>query len=121
MLLLGLAAVTFLVVQSDRHGSRPASSAHDATAALKKLTVDPSSLVPDDQKGSFSTALAIPEGSTITVEERSWKQATPTSGTIFAKLASPGLPTVEYLITMAKQSGRWKVLLTIPVSTQVGK
>ncbi|WP_375405912.1 hypothetical protein [uncultured Amnibacterium sp.] len=87
----------------------------DASNALTKLTSDPGSLVPKDQKRSVNIADAVPTGSTIQVQANSWAVASRTSGTLVATLTSPGHMAATYLVSMLKEDGRWVVLGTIPV------
>lgn len=99
-------------------GSAAESSAlegRDASRALARLTSDPESLIPEDQKSSVNIADAVPAGSTIRVKSDSWAEASRTSGTLVATLNSPGQAAATYLVSMAKEGGRWVVVGTLPV------
>ncbi|MBA8988847.1 hypothetical protein FHW23_000079 [Curtobacterium pusillum] len=90
--------------------------AADATKALRKLTTDPKSLVPDDQKRTVTIADAVPKGSIIHVSQKSWAPASKSSGTLVATLSSPGLDDATYLVSMMKEDGKWVVVGTLPVT-----
>ena len=98
--------------------AQSASLASSAIAALGHLTSDPSSLMPSDQAGNVDPNVAIPPGSTLTADEATWKSVSSTSGTLDVVLKSPGLQDQKYLVSMALMSGKWKVLLTIPLGSQ---
>lgn len=112
---------TLLGLPSAASSSKPSVSASvqeglDAIKALQKLGSDPTLLVPTDQKSTVNIADAVPAGSKIRVESKSWAAASPKSGTLVATLSSPGQPSETYLVSMIKQGGRWVVVGTIPVN-----
>lgn len=100
----------------DHSISASAQNGADATKALRTLTTAPESLIPDDQKGTVTIANAVPEGSKIQVSQKSWAPASVNSGTLVATLSSPNLDDATFLVSMMKESGKWVVVGTIPVT-----
>ncbi|GAA2749167.1 hypothetical protein [Amnibacterium kyonggiense] len=99
--------------------SAAASSAQigmEASKALARLASNPASLVPSGRRDSVNIADAVPSGSTVVVDRKSWAMASRTSGTLLATLTSPKLPPATYLVSMMKEGARWVVVGTLPVS-----
>lgn len=94
------------------------SQAHEVAAALSALRTDPASLVAA-QAGSDVKAQAgeaIPKGSKVTADEKSWAPDGIGGGVMKVAVSPPGQPPITYAVIMVKEGSQWKVLATAPVT-----
>jgi hypothetical protein len=87
-------------------------------AALKRLAIAPQDLV-----ATGATALvgdragqAVPTGSTVAPDERSWSPDGIGGGTMLVTITPPGGTATTYAAVMVREPGGWKVLATFPIS-----
>jgi hypothetical protein len=91
--------------------------------ALASLATDPQSLV------AFGAARqvdgrarqAVPAGSKVVVDEKSWAPDGVGGGTIKVTVTAPGKPPVSYATVVVSENDRWKVLATFPLTTEATK
>jgi hypothetical protein len=98
-----------------------AASAGDAgrvADALRKLPDDPQALVAAGAQGQVSgrARQAIPPGTKVDPDEKSWAPDGVSGGTMLVTVTVPGHAPVTYDAIMVSQGGQWKVLATIRVS-----
>lgn len=104
--------------------SLPASAAARAmdakrvADALRKLPDDPQALVASEAQGQVAgrARRAIPPGTTVAPDEKSWAPDGVGGGTMLVTVTMPGHAPVTYDAIMVSQGGQWKVLATIPVA-----
>lgn len=97
---------------------RPASKAHDVATALSALVTDPASLVAA-QAGldvKAHAADAVPKGSTVTADEKSWEPDGLGGGVMTVTVIAPGKSPATYAVVMVEEGSQWKVLATVPVT-----
>src|SRR5262245_2895773 len=119
-LVVGL-AVTLIVTVGGGHPSRaaahpqssPTIPAADAgpqvAAALNGLATDPSALVASGAVVQGPVSQAVPPGSTVSSDVRSWAPDGIGGGTMLVTVTPPGGKPVTYAAVMVQQDGRWKV------------
>lgn len=86
--------------------------------ALRKLPDDPQAAVASGAQGQVSgrARQAIPSGTTVTPDQKSWAPDGVDGGTMLVTVRVPGHAPVTYDAIMVSQGGQWKVLATIPVA-----
>jgi hypothetical protein len=86
--------------------------------ALRKLPDDPQALVASEAQGQVAgrARQAIPPGTTVMPDEKSWAPDGVGGGTMLVTVTVPGRAPVTYDAIMVSQGGQWKVLATIPVA-----
>jgi hypothetical protein len=101
------------------------SQAHEVGNALSKLATDPESLVAStsQQRVAGQARQAVPAGSTVTPDEKSWLPDGVGGGVMTVTIAPPGHPPVGYAAVMEHEPGGWKVLATLvlPAITPSGR
>jgi hypothetical protein len=95
-----------------------AADAHRVADALRGLPDDPQALVASGARGQVAgrARQAIPPGTTVTPDERSWAPDGVGGGTMLVTVAVPGHAPVTYEAIMVSEGGQWKVLATVPVA-----
>jgi hypothetical protein len=85
--------------------------------ALRTLPDDPQALVAAGARGQVAgrARQAIPPGTRVTPDEKSWAPDGVGGGTMLVTVTVPGHAPVAYDAVMVSQGGQWKVLATIPV------
>jgi hypothetical protein len=85
---------------------------------LRKLPGDPQALVASEAQGQVAgrARQAIPSGTTVTPDEKSWAPDGVGGGAMLVTVTVPGHAPVTYDAIMVSQGGQWKVLATIPVA-----
>jgi hypothetical protein len=93
--------------------------AHQVAQALASLATDPQSLVASGAAGQVNgrARQAVPAGSTVAADERSWAPDGLGGGTMVVTVTAPRKPPVAYAAVMVSEGGRWKVLATFPLTT----
>jgi hypothetical protein len=93
--------------------------ARQVADALRNLPDDPQTLVASDAQGQVAgrARQAIPPGTTVTPDEKSWSPDGVGGGTMLVTVTVPGHSPVTYDAIMVSQGGQWKVLATISVAT----
>jgi len=86
--------------------------------ALRKLPDDPQALVASEAEGQVADRArrAIPRGTTVAPDEKSWAPDGVGGGTMVVSVTMPGHAPVTYDAIMVSQGGQWKVLATIRVA-----
>ena len=89
-----------------------------AAAALSALATDPDSLVADAARPLVGAEArqAVPVGSIVTPDERTWAPDGVGGGTLAVRVTPPGGPAVDYAAVMVREAGGWKVLATLPLN-----
>jgi uncharacterized protein YlxW (UPF0749 family) len=97
----------------------PASNndAHEVAKALSRLVTDPDSLVASSSRSRVAGRAreAVPSGSTVEVDERSWSPDGVGGDVITVTLTSPGGQPERYAVVMAQEDDQWKVVATAPI------
>jgi hypothetical protein len=95
------------------------NQAHQVAQALASLATDPQSLVASGAAGQVHgrARRAVPAGSKVAVDEKSWAPDGLGGGTIAVTVTAPGEPPRAYAAVMVSERGRWKVLATFPLTT----
>jgi hypothetical protein len=93
------------------------ADADQVANALRKLPDDPQALVATQAQGQVAgrARQAIPPGTRVMPDERSWAPDGVGGGTMLVTVTVPGHAPVTYDAIMVSEGGRWKVLATIPV------
>jgi len=120
-----LAGALVLTQNRDRKVATPAAEAsspeqaRQVAQALASLTTDPQSLVASGAAGQVNgrARQAVPAGSKVVVDEKSWAPDGLGGGTIMVTVTAPGEPPVTYATVMVPEDGKWKVLATFPLTT----
>ena len=121
-----VAAVATIVLVSMHHGGTsraatvpPSPTATDGQAksvalALRGLAADPQAFVAAGAQDEVANraANAIPRGSSVSPDERSWAPDRLGGGAMFVTVTPPGEPAVTYAAVMVNENGAWKVLAT---------
>jgi hypothetical protein len=116
-------------------GNRQGPAADPATAvsapaqgrqvaqALASLATDPQALVASGAAGHVDgrARQAVPAGSKVVVDEKSWAPDGVGGGTIKVTVTAPGKPPVSYATVVVFENDQWKVLATFPLSTRTTK
>lgn len=91
--------------------------------ALASLATDPQAFVAAGAARQVDgrARQAVPAGSRVVVDERSWAPDGVGGGTIKVTVTAPGKPPVSYATVVVSEDGRWKVLATFPLSTRTTK
>lgn len=94
--------------------------ARDVAVALGRLAVDPESLLASAARDQFSGRAqeAVPPGSTVEVNERSWSPDGLGGGVITLTVTTPGQGTAEYAAIVLEEGSEWKVAATVPITDQ---
>lgn len=97
-----------------------AAQAQQVANALKKLTTNPASLVAAGAQADVGgrAAQALPAGSKVTPDPKSWEPDGLGGGVMTVSVTSPGSPPVDYAAVMVNEGGAWKVLATWKLSDQ---
>jgi hypothetical protein len=97
----------------------PANQAHEVEGALSKLATDPESLVASTSRKRVAgqARQAVPAGSTVTPDEKSWLPDGVGGGVMTVTITPPGHPPASYAAIMQHEPGGWKVLATLVLST----
>jgi hypothetical protein len=92
--------------------------ARDVASSLQALSTDPASLVPASLNGQIAPqiAQAVPKGTTVSVDEKSWHPDGHGGGIVLVTLTAPGGKPTTFLALLAKEKGKWKVLSTSVVT-----
>lgn len=92
--------------------------AREVKAALVRLPDDPAALLSADtaDQTAASARAAVPEGTTVTVDERTWAPDGLGGGAVRVTLRSPSGQQTPYVAVMVQEDGKWKVLSTVPVT-----
>ncbi len=92
----------------------PATEVAEVTAALESLPSNPEALLSAGTRSDLQSTpdSAFPEGTTIEVDEASWRPDQIGGGLIEVSVTRPGLGAVNYLAVMAKEGEQWRVLTT---------
>lgn len=95
------------------------ADAHQVADALRKLPDDPQALVASGALGQVAgrARQAIPPGTTVTPDAKSWAPDGVGGGTMLVTITVPGHAPVTYDAVMVSEGGLWKVLATIPVAS----
>jgi hypothetical protein len=95
------------------------NQAHQVAQALASLATDPQSLVASGAAGQVNgrARQAVPAGSKVVVDEKSWAPDGLRGGTMAVTVTAPGKPPVTYVAVMVSEGRRWKVLATFPLTT----
>lgn len=100
------------------------SQAREVGSALSKLATDPESLVASSSQKRVAgqARQAVPAGSTVTPDEKSWLPDGVGGGVMTVTITPPGHPPVGYAAVMEHEPGGWKVLATLalPAVTSSG-
>lgn len=103
------------------HSASAAAGTGDAQRvadALRKLPDNPQALVASGAQGQVAgrARQAIPPGTTVTPDEKSWAPDGVGGGTMLVTVTVPGHAPVTYDAIMVSEGGQWKVLATVPVA-----
>src|SRR5215831_761675 len=92
----------------------PPGQADQVAAALRKLSSDPQSLVASETRSQVNghARQAVPPGSTVVPDARSWAPDGLGGGTMLVTITAPGHAPVSYYAVMVKEANQWKVLAT---------
>ena len=92
--------------------------ARQVAEALRRLPGDPQALVASSARGQVAgrARRAIPRGTTVTPDAKSWAPDGVGGGTMLVTVSVPGHAPVSYDAIMVSQDGVWKVLATIRVA-----
>lgn len=93
-----------------------AADAPEVAAALRRLAEDPSALLSGTTKGVNLTD-AIPDGTTVEPHEKSWAPDGFGGGVMAVTLTAPDQEPTTFAAVMARESGHWKVLMTVPAES----
>jgi hypothetical protein len=87
--------------------------------ALRRLTTEPESLIASSSRHDVAgkTSRAIPAGSKVVTDERSWLPDGVGGGVVTVTITPPGKAPVSYAAVMVHEDGEWKVLATVPMRT----
>jgi hypothetical protein len=96
-----------------------AGQADDVATALRRLATDPQSLVASAAQSTVQghASDAIPAGSTVTPDVRSWAPDGIGGGTMLVTIITPAGVATTYAAVMVFEDGAWRVLATFPVPT----
>jgi hypothetical protein len=125
-LVLAIASVAVVLVRHDRAtSSAPARSpaatrqreAREVAVALRRLADDPQALVAAGAQVDVAgrARQAVPTGSSVVADERSWAPDGVGGGTILVTIRPPDRPASTYAAVMVNEGGSWKVLATVRV------
>jgi hypothetical protein len=124
-IIVGAAAMWLVVLlrhnSSQTSSARPqaipksVSQAREVGSALGKLATDPEFLVASSsqQRVAGQARRAVPAGSTVTPDEKSWLPDGVGGGVMTVTITPPGHPAVRYAAVMEHEPGGWKVLATL--------
>jgi len=95
------------------------TQAQQVAQALASLSTHPQSLVASGAAGQVDgqARRAVPAGSKVAVDEKSWAPDGLGGGTILVTVTPPGEPPHAYAAVMVLERGQWKVLATFAVAT----
>lgn len=98
--------------------SKDEQQALQVKAALVRLPNDPAALLSADRSDqtAASARAAVPEGTAVTVDERSWAPDGLGGGVVQVTLRTPDGERTPYVAVMVQENGEWKVLSTVPVT-----
>lgn len=98
--------------------SEDEQQARQVKEALVRLPDDPAALLPAEGSGqtAASARAAVPEGTTVAVDERTWAPDGLGGGVVQVTLRTPDGERTPYVAVMVQEQGEWKVLSTVPVT-----
>lgn len=90
----------------------------DVAAALSALPTAPETLIASGANITPEQAReAFPAGTSVAAQPDSWApDGTGSGGVMQVAVTGPGRPSATYLAIMVKESGKWRVLATVPVT-----
>jgi hypothetical protein len=95
------------------------TQAHQVAQALASLATNPQSLVASGAARQVDrhARRAVPAGSKVAVDEKSWSPDGLGGGAILVTVTAPGEPPRAYAAVMVLERGQWKVLATFAPAT----
>lgn len=97
--------------------SARARQGREVATALRRLAIHPQAVVAAEARRRVSGHMqqALPTGSTVTPDEKSWAPDGIGGGTMFVSIRTPQGETTKYAAVMVYEHKSWRVLATLPV------